>query len=56
MFKPKKVKEHSANDDKLTFKDFLAMMIACIQILYPFILISIAVFTFVMWLLTKFWL
>lgn len=56
MFKLTKAKEHSVNDDKLTFKDFFAMFIACIQILYPFILISIVVFTFVVWFLTKFWL
>lgn len=56
MLKPKKVKEHSANDEKFTPKDLLAMLIACFQILYPFILISIAVFTFVIWFLTIFWL
>ncbi|MHB8065979.1 MAG: hypothetical protein ACYDG2_25735, partial [Ruminiclostridium sp.] len=43
-------------EDKITFKDFMALATAFIQLLYPFILISIAVFCFLMWFLTNFWL
>ncbi|EMS73157.1 hypothetical protein CTER_0763 [Ruminiclostridium cellobioparum subsp. termitidis CT1112] len=40
----------------LTFKDVLALMLSIVQILLPFILIVIAVFTFLIWFLVKFWL
>jgi hypothetical protein len=49
----KACKENDGN--KINFADFAALAIAMFQLIYPFVLISIAVFLFLMWLLTRFW-
>ncbi len=42
--------------NKDPFKDFLAILIAVVQVVWPFILISIGVFSLLMVFLTKIWL
>ncbi len=41
---------------KESFKDFLAILIAVFQVVWPYILISIGVFSLLMMFLTKIWL
>ena len=41
---------------KESFKDFLAILIAVFQVVWPYILISIGVFSLLMIFLTKIWL
>ncbi|WP_040760347.1 membrane protein [Ruminiclostridium cellobioparum] len=56
MFKSRKEEDRTTEENMLTFKDVLALMLSIVQILLPFILIVIAVFTFLIWFLVKFWL
>ncbi|WP_154669457.1 hypothetical protein [Ruminiclostridium cellobioparum] len=56
MFKGRKEEDRTTEENMLTFKDVLALMLSIVQILLPFILIVIAVFTFLIWFLVKFWL
>lgn len=56
MFKGRKKEDRTTEENMLTFKDILALMLSIVQILLPFILIVIAVFTFLIWFLVKFWL
>ena len=56
LFKGRKEEDRTTEENMLTFKDVLALMLSIVQILLPFILIVIAVFTFLIWFLVKFWL
>jgi hypothetical protein len=56
LFKSRKEEDRTTEENMLTFKDVLALMLSIVQILLPFILIVIAVFTFLIWFLVKFWL
>ncbi len=56
MFKGKKKEDRTIEENMLTFKDVIALMLSIVQILLPFILTVIAVFVFLIWFLVKFWL
>jgi hypothetical protein len=56
LFKNKKEEDSTTVENMLTYKDALALMFSIVQILLPFVLIGIAVFTFLIWFLVKFWL
>ncbi len=56
MFRDKKKENLITDENTLAFKDVIALILSIVQILLPFILIGIAVFTFLIWFLVKFWL
>ncbi len=56
MFKGKKKEDRTTEENMLTFKDVIALLLSIVQILLPFILTVIAVFVFLIWFLVKFWL
>jgi ABC-type multidrug transport system permease subunit len=47
--------KHNDNDDKLEFKDIIAIIIAQFQVLIPIALIAGLVFGVILFILTKFW-
>lgn len=56
MLRGRKEDSGVRDDNRLGFVDFVALLLAMVQVLLPYILIGIAVFTFVTWFLIKFWL
>jgi len=44
------------DENRMTFKDYIALTLATIFILLPWVLLFAAVFTLLIFLLTKFWL